>query len=713
MKKFIKKEISKECVKALHQKYNLSPLESSILARRGITQPEDLFFFLENDLRFTHTSFLLNGIEDAVERIWQAKDEEEKVLIFGDRDVDGITSTAILYGFLKDNGFDVKWQIPTGDDPYGLTEKAVTDFQKEYGSLIITVDCGISNYAEIEKANELGLDVIVTDHHNPPETLPNASVIIDPKLENSGYPFSDISGAAVAYKLVEALRFSKSDFYNQEFCFLDIQVQDEKYTIECLKMKNLVPFSRFSQTFTDWPLSFSDTKLFDYIKSELICVWDSKKIKEDLKNLFGSKIDFNLYDIKPEIAQAFPSLKNKTPQELKNISKIAKYKSAPITNVEGLCSLYITYIQKKNEAKFPSFREQSEQDLQLVALAAFADVMPLKNENRIFIKQGISSMNKMPRKGLKELFSHLDLFGKEITSQTLGWKINPALNAAGRMGESYTALELLTEENPQKREMLAKQIISYNVQRKESVSEAEFYVSKDAEESIPYFENKLCFICDERINKGITGLLAGKFSKKFNIPTFVLTLNEEKTYYFGSLRSCRNLIATDLLNQFAPDFFIAHGGHDLAAGFSLKKEKLQDFKNQLKTFIQKIELSDSEQITNVDAELPSNYITEDLLNLSAKFEPYGQQNEQLIFYSKSIPILEAVLIGKPEAKHIRLTLDCGKYKFPAIFWNAAEKLNTEFSIGEKINILYNIEKNSYNGITKPQINIIDAERALI
>ena len=346
MKKFSKKNVSKDTVKFLHEKFSLSPLEASILSRRGITEGKDLLYFLEDDLRFTHQPFLLNGIEDAVERINQAKDEEEKILIFGDRDVDGITSTSILYNYLKKKGCDVSWKIPTGEESYGLTQEAVENFAKEYGTLIITVDCGISNYDEIEKANSLGIDVIVTDHHNPPEKIPNAAILIDPKLSDSNYPFKEISGAAVAFKLTEALRFSETDFYNQEFCFLNVEKKDSGYKVDCIKLKNLVQVSSFSQTFENFPVSFQNTKLYDYIKSELICVWSKKNVQENLKKLFGNNIDFNLYDVEPEITKTFPSLKNKTLSQLKNISKIAKYTSRELSEVEGLSNLFVTYIQK-------------------------------------------------------------------------------------------------------------------------------------------------------------------------------------------------------------------------------------------------------------------------------------------------------------------------------------------------------------------------------
>ena len=179
-------------LKTLCDTYGLDTLSASIMARRGIIEGKNVLYFKETDLRFLHNPFLFANMEDAVDRILCAKEEGEKVLVFGDSDVDGVTSTAILYNFLREQGFDVQWRLPLGDDAYGLSVQAVDDFAKQYGSLIITVDCGISNVQEIAHANELGIDVIVTDHHNMPETLPAAYTIIDPKLPDSGYPFPDI-----------------------------------------------------------------------------------------------------------------------------------------------------------------------------------------------------------------------------------------------------------------------------------------------------------------------------------------------------------------------------------------------------------------------------------------------------------------------------------------------------------------------------------------
>ena len=152
MKTWNKKEISRDQALALHNKYKLSALEASIFARRGVTAGSDLLYYLEDDTRFLNKPFEFSQMEDAVDRILAAVDEGEKVLIFGDRDVDGITATAVLYEQLKRMNLDVSWRLPSGDDAYGLSMAAVEDFAKDYGTLLITVDCGISNYAEIQRA---------------------------------------------------------------------------------------------------------------------------------------------------------------------------------------------------------------------------------------------------------------------------------------------------------------------------------------------------------------------------------------------------------------------------------------------------------------------------------------------------------------------------------------------------------------------------------
>ena len=713
MKKYIKKNVSIDVVKQLHEKFNLSKLEASILARRNITSGNSLLYYLEDDLRFSHIPFLLKNMEDAVERILAAKEEGEKVLIFGDRDVDGITSTAILYSYFKSQGMDISYRLPVGEDAYGLSIAAIDDFAKNYGSLIITVDCGISNIKEIDYANSLGIDVIVTDHHNPPEVLPNALTIIDPKISDSGYPFKDISGAAVAYKLVSALRFSKYDIYNQEFCLLNVvKTEGNTYIIQCIKIRNLVKIAELTQEITEFPISINSTSLPEFLKGQIILTWNVNSTKESLQEIFGTRIDFNLIDLQSEISKEIPFVAEKTIDQLNKCSKISKYTDYETTDLEALHNLFITYIEKINSKKFPKDAVDSSNDLQLVTLAALADIMPMQNENRIFVKSGIHSINKgKTRYGIAELLARLNLVGKPLNSTDVSWKLIPVLNAAGRLGQSNLALELLISEDATERERLAEKIIELNEQRKRFVEEAEFSTIQQAQESLQIYDNKICLVADEKINKGITGILATKMVQKFQVPSIAITFTEDKSVAAGSMRSCRNCVATKLLDNFG-DFFINHGGHDYAAGFSFDSEKLEIFKAKLKELSKDIILSDEGDEIIVDAELPTEYINPDLLPLVEKFEPFGEENRDLVFVSKSLKIQDAKIMGKTEPYHLKITFDCGKYKFPAIFWKEGERLNRDFKIGDKVDVLYTIGKNVFNGSITPQMIIIDIEKSI-
>lgn len=713
MKKYIKKNVSIDVVKQLHEKFNLSKLEASILARRNITSSNSLLYYLEDDLRFSHIPFLLKNMEDAVERILAAKEEGEKVLIFGDRDVDGITSTAILYSYFKSQGMDISYRLPVGEDAYGLSIAAIDDFAKNYGSLIITVDCGISNIKEIDYANSLGIDVIVTDHHNPPEVLPNALTIIDPKISDSGYPFKDISGAAVAYKLVSALRFSKYDIYNQEFCLLNVvKTEGNTYKIQCIKIRNLVKIAELTQEVTEFPISINSTSLPEFLKGQIILTWNVNSTKESLQEIFGTRIDFNLIDLQSEISKEIPFVAGKTIDQLNKCSKISKYTDYETTDLEALHNLFITYIEKINSKKFPKDSVDSSNDLQLVTLAALADIMPMQNENRIFVKSGIHSINKgKTRYGIAELLARLNLVGKPLNSTDVSWKLIPILNAAGRLGQSNLALELLISEDATERERLAEKIIELNEQRKRFVEEAEFSTIQQAQESLQIYDNKICLVADEKINKGITGILATKMVQKFQVPSIAITFTEDKSVAAGSMRSCRNCVATKLLDNFG-DFFINHGGHDYAAGFSFDSAKLEIFKAKLKELSKDIILSDEGDEIIVDAELPTEYINPDLLPLVEKFEPFGEENRDLVFVSKSLKIQDAKIMGKTEPYHLKITFDCGKYKFPAIFWKESERLNRDFKIGDKVDVLYTIGKNVFNGSITPQMIIIDIEKSI-
>ena len=714
MKNWIKKAISRADVGALYDKFGVNALTAAILARRGITEGGDVQFFLEDDLRFMHRPFLFKNMEDAVDRILQAKDENENVLIFGDRDVDGITATTVLYDCLTGLGINVKWRLPSGTDPYGLNKNAVDDFEKDFGSLIITVDCGISNVEEITYATQKGMDVIVLDHHTPPEVLPSPAIIVNPKCEDSGYPFKDISGCAVVYKVVTALRFAQSELYKNEIALLTALPSSDGSSceIEVLKLENLVEKASLKETVTAGT-PVSSTKLVDFLRGQQIFVWDEKQTASLLFQIFGSGAEFNFADLKSLLAKE-PSLapiSSFSLSQLKSKSKLARYNPEQDSEIRGFCNIFVTFINHQLQKQFPSFKESDERDLELVALAALADIMPLKNENRIFIRKGIEAMNKgKAREGLRELLSMQNLLGKRITATDLSWNINPALNATGRLGQPEIGLELFLEKNPEKRTEIARKIIEMNNRRKELGNEGWNYAVLQAKESIEKYGGKLCVIIDERINRGVSGTIAGKLVNVYDIPAMAITFVEDNA--IGSMRSCRGFEVLSLLDKMA-DLFVSYGGHAYAAGFTFKKERLPEFLAALDKFVPEIELSSSDsQSINIDAEIPEAYLKPELLSVVDDFEPYGEENRELTFMSKNLRICDAMILGKTERQHLKITFDLGKTKWPAMFWGGAEYWNRDFSKGDMVDVLYQVSRNTYNGVESPQLIITDIRKSL-
>jgi len=708
MKLWNKKNISKDTVHELVQKYGLDPISASILTRRGITQGSQILYYLEKDRRFLHNPFCFSSMEDAVDRILQAQDEGEIVLIFGDRDVDGISSTTILYEQLISMGINVEWRLPSGNDGYGLSIEAVNEFYKKNGTLIITVDCGISNNAEIAHAAELGIDVIVLDHHNPPEEIPSPAIIVDPKCNDSQYPFTDISGAAVAYKTVLALRFTKSNLYKQEICLLNIEKNNDSYEIDCLKIRNLVIQKTFHDSISLENQHFSPDKFLKFINGQQIFVWNKNKCINLFKECLGNGFDFNFFDLENEISSLIPQVKGLTLSQLKEHSKIAKYLPSENSEIHGFFNIFVTYVTKLQAKNFPEDVKQEEKDLQLVSLAALADIMPLQDENRILVGEGVRIINThKPRPGLIELLSKLRLLGTSINSTKLSWNVVPVLNATGRLGKPELGMKLFLEKDAKERDKIADKIIELNNQRKQLGNEAWFIGQKYAQESIRRYGNKLCVVIDEQINRGVSGILAGKLVSTYNVPAMAITFVDETA--IGSMRSCRNFMIPPFLSKMS-DIFINHGGHNQAGGFSFEKKRLDEFLERLEMLVPQIQLDEQDSKTiEIDAQIPHDFLNRDLLKVIDQFEPYGETNPELIFLSENLRIIDAQKMGKPDPLHLKLTLDAGKTKWPAIFFGEAQKLGTDFNKGDCIDILYQLQRNSFNGNVTPQIILNDTK----
>ena len=190
----------------LRKSLGISPVVADILAQRGFRQPEEAIDFLRPTLLNLFSPFCFRDMLRVINRLSLALKQKEKVLVYGDYDVDGVTSTTLLYKVLSDLGFQAVTYIPhRQDEGYGLHSEAIERAAKAGVSVLITVDCGVTAVSEVRLARTLGIDVIITDHHEAPEVLPEAFALLNPKVADSGYPFRDLAGVGVAFKLAQAL----------------------------------------------------------------------------------------------------------------------------------------------------------------------------------------------------------------------------------------------------------------------------------------------------------------------------------------------------------------------------------------------------------------------------------------------------------------------------------------------------------------------------
>ncbi|MDR3174747.1 MAG: single-stranded-DNA-specific exonuclease RecJ [Treponema sp.] len=711
--KWEKQEISAELVKSLDAKYQCGPITASILGRRGLTEGEAIRYFLEDDPRYLRNPFELSGMEDAVSRILSAKEEGERVLVFGDKDVDGITSTVLVFEYLISLGIDARWQVFQGKpgEPFGLSKRVVEEFAADSGTLIITVDCGIYNLQEIRRAGELGVDVIVTDHHNPlgdqPEELPPAYAIINPKLKiGAPYPFRELSGCGVAFKLVCALRFAvKSSFYDQDVALLNVRAANDAWIIEILKLRNLMITGKLSETVVPGMVRITDTRLPAFLEGQQILAWDAPLQTKILEKIFGKGVEVSMLDIAPEIGKEIPRSRGQSLLRLREESRLARYSPVEITELDVFLNLFISFIRKREKL----WAEEDTEALQLASLGTMADIVPLLDENRIIVRGGIEAIKAKPRPGIAELLFKLGLAGSHFGSREISWQLCPALNAADRMGKPEIAVKLLLEKDGNLRDRLAAELIALNEDRKKLGEDTWSIAEPMAQQNLEMFDSKLALAFGENINRGITGIMGSRLVKRFNIPALVVAIDGEIAA--GSFRSIKGYDLRPLLEQCA-DLFLDWGGHDYAAGFSMERRHWDEFLLRLKTASAAMEFSSREEgeTIRIDAELPHPYLTAEILDIVERFEPYGEENRPLTFMTRRAKISDISMMGKNGAPHVRLTLDIGNYKWPAVYWQAAEKVPGEFALHDSVDLAFTMTRNWFNGEGKPQLVITDMRR---
>lgn len=183
----------------------------------------------------------------------------------------------------------------------------------------------------------------------------------------------------------------------------------------------------------------------------------------------------------------------------------------------------------------------------------------------------------------------------------------------------------------------------------------------------------------------------------------------------GSIRSARGFAVSSFLEACA-DLFIDYGGHDAAAGFSLKAADWPEFEARSRAYSEALDLTDEEESIAVDAELPHDYVKPELAALAERFEPYGEDNGPLVFLARDVPIADAQIVGKKEANHLKLTLDFGAFKWPALLWDGAQRLGRDFDFdstskkGDHLDLVFKVTINRWNGMEQPQLEVFDARK---
>jgi len=352
---------------------------------------------------------------------------------------------------------------------------------------------------------------------------------------------------------------------------------------------------------------------------------------------------------------------------------------------DDICGSEISWILSK------VLGSKSRDSIAYAAVATITDLLPLLGFNRVVVKTGLKVLNSEPPLGYKKLFEASGIEGTEITTYELGWVIGPRLNAAGRLKSSEDSIRLLTERDENILEKLAQSLNSKNIERQEKTLEMYDIAAEVDENDLP----KIIFSSDEKYHEGIIGLVSAKITQKYYRPSVVISLNDG--YGKGSVRSIPGINIIEVLRKFE-DLFVDLGGHPMAGGFTIEEKKIPEMKKKVSEYIEKKFDNDVfNPVLDIDLKIPSDIISVNLLEEIEKMEPFGMGNEQPVFLSEGLGVVSCDVIGK-DGSHLKLNLYDGKKYQKAVFFGGS-RFEKDFEIGGKVDLVYSLSKNEYNGKT--------------
>jgi single-stranded-DNA-specific exonuclease len=547
----------------LQKDNDIDPLLAQLLLERGLTDKTQIERFLNPDLSQLHDPYIMCDMTKAVKRMVTALRDGENILIYGDYDVDGITGVSLLYDGLFKLGGKISFYIPNRiTDGYGVSPHGIRTAAERGVTLILTVDCGITAVDEVQIARDMGIDVIICDHHEPSEQIPEAVAILNPKQKNCPYPYKELAGVGVAFKFLQAL--------------------------------------------------------YDHL-------------------------GYGISDL--------------------------------------------------------------ESFLDLVAIGTAADIVPLLDENRVFVRIGLERINTNPRPGIFALLESASILGRELDVSLIVFVLAPRINAVGRISNAKKAVHLLTSTSLQQSRNIARILESENKIRRDidelTCNQAIELISR----SIDLEKNKLLILAQKDWHPGVIGIVASRIMEKFNRPTILISLSDGIGK--GSARSTLNFDIYSALNKVS-HLLENFGGHKYAAGLTIREENIDPLRKALLQISEEMIASEDLAPTlDVTAEISLRQIDARFLKWLKMFAPYGPQNMRPVFVTRRMEIAGDVnIVGN---NHLKLKVRNDGIVIDAIAYNLGDVCMQIRPAGQKLDAAYVIEENTWNGQTTIQMRIKDLD----
>lgn len=562
---------------------------AKLLVNRGYRDASAARKFLYMERELLCDPFDMKDMHPAVERVRRAIENKEKIVVYGDYDVDGVTSVCTLYLYLRSKGADVTYYIPNrAGEGYGVSNAALDILAAAKTDLMITVDTGITAYDEVEYAASLGIETVITDHHECRTDLPRAVAVVNPHRPDCPYPFKDLAGVGVVFKFICACE--------------EILSADSKR--ECV--------ARLCQEYGD-----------------------------------------------------------------------------------------------------------------LVAIGTIADVMPIKEENKLIVSYGLRRMEKNRRRGLAALMEAASPQGEgagrriksepKITSGYIGFTIAPRLNAAGRLRSASLAVELFLAEDDETASRIAQALCEANKERQTEENRiiSEAYAKIEAEHD---FDRDPVVVLDaDNWHHGVIGIVSSRITERYGLPSILVSFegcdpdkHADEDVGKGSGRSIKGMNLVDAL-MYCEEHLVKHGGHELAAGLSVTRASLPAFREKINEYA-RAHLSEEDMIPVIEADcvLSLDDIHMDLASELRMLEPHGISNPSPVFAMYSATVEEIIPVSG--GKHTRFIIGDGESHVTAMYFSK-ETGSLDIYQGEKADVLFCIDINEWYGRRTVQLIVKDMRPA--